>query len=295
MIAFEEIIQEKDKQKRDLLIKEKLSELNDTCNSVEINTNSIMAGFISKKSKMQFSDCHFDMNIGLGSIYGMKEDNYFYEFFDFLADHNLTTKQNVIEFISPFLKMYFDEQGKKDNDRGILFDDIWRQLDAMYEDKERFNRCKDSWLDIGIFKDRSAAECTEHACVTQNLLTFCDIDSCYISGHMKSNKSDEDHAFNIFKMDENFYLLDSTNPNCLFDSSDNYVGCKSFFYRIQNDKVIDFMKNNSEIKLPKCNFMKKSDGTIMKVDNDNYIYTTSSKFLNEEDINIFLNDSKKIL
>ena len=53
MIAFEEIIQEKDKQKRDLLIKEKLSELNDTSDSVEIKTNSIMTGFISKKSKIK--------------------------------------------------------------------------------------------------------------------------------------------------------------------------------------------------------------------------------------------------
>ena len=186
MITFEDIICEKDKLKRDLLIKQKLNQLNDSYDEIKIGTNSIVTGFISNKSKVQFSEWHFDLNIGLGSIYGMKAEDYFYEFFDFLSEHNLTTKQNVVSAISSFLKLYFDEQGKKNNDREVLFDDIWYQLYRMYDDKERFNRNRDSWLDIGIFKNRSAAECTEHSCITQNLLTFCDIDSCYISGHMKS-------------------------------------------------------------------------------------------------------------
>lgn len=296
MITFEEIICEKEKEKRDFLIKEKVFELNESSNPVDIDTNSIMTGFINNKSKVKFSDSHFDLNIGLGSIYGMKTDDYFYEFFDFMVDHNLTTKQDVIKYISSFLKQYFNEQGIKDNDRELLFDDICNQLDAMYEeDKGRFDRCKESWLDIGIFKGRSAAECTEHASITQNLLTFCDIDCCYISGHMKSQKSDEDHAYNIFKMGEDYYLLDSTNPCCLFDSNDNYVGCTSYFFKIQSDEIKDFMKNKGEIKSLKCNFMMKPDGTIFKVDKNTNIYTTSSKFINKEEVNNFLNKSNMIL
>ena len=295
MLTFEKIISERDKQKRDLLIKEKLDELNETYSGVEIDTNSIMTGFISKTSKVKFSDFHFDMNMGLGSIYGMKEDNYFYEFFDFLINHNLTTKQDAITFISSFLKQYFNELGKKDNDRELLFDDIWHQLGAMYEDKERFNKCKEAWLDIGIFKNKSAAECTEHACITQNLLTFCDINCCYISGHIKSNISDDAHAFNIFKMGEDFYLLDSTNPYCLFDKNNNYIGCKSYFYKIPSDKIKDLIENKGKIKLPKFNLMKKPDGTIIKVDKDINIYTTSSRYLNVEEVNGFFNTSKKSL
>lgn len=294
MITFEEIISEKDKSKRDILVREKLLELNESCPDVKIVTNSNMTGFISNNSKVQFSDWHFDLNIGLVSIYGMKEDNYFYEFFDFLIEHNITTKQDAIYYLSSFLKLYFDEQGKKTIDREAMFDDIWRQLDAMHDDTEKFNRCRDGWLDIGIFKNRSAAECTEHACITQNLLTFCDIESCYISGHMKSNKSDEDHAFNIFKFDDEYYLLDSTNPYCMFDANDNYVGCRSYFFKVEKEKINDFIKNKGEIEFPKFNYMKTPNGTITKVDNDVYKYTTSSRFLNNEEINNFLNTSKSL-
>ena len=295
MIAFEEIVNEKDKEKRDLLIKEKLFELNETCEGVKIDTNSIMTGFISNKSKVEFSDWHYDMDLGLGSIYGMRTDNYFYEFFDFLVERNLTTKQNVSEYVSSFLKQYFDEKGKKDNNREILFEDIWRQLDAMHEDKDRFERCKKSWLDIGIFKNRSAAECTEHACITQNLLSFCDIECCYVAGHLKSQKSEEGHAFNIFKMNGEFYLIDSTNPYCLYDSNDKYAGCKSFIHKLQNDDLVNFIENKGEIKLPKCNYMKKADGSLMRVDSDIYAYTTSGKYLNEDEINNFLNAEEKVL
>ena len=296
MITFEEIICKKDKEERDSLIKEKLLELNNSSNPVVINTNSIMTGFINNNSKVKFSDFHYDLNIGLGSIYGMKTDDYFYEFFDFLSEHNFITKKDVVKYVASFLKNYFDERGKKDNDREYLFDNIWRQLDAMYEqDKERFEKCRESWLDIGIFKGRSVAECSEHACITQNLLTFCDIDCCFIAGHMKSHYSDEDHAYNVFKMNEDYYLLDSTNPFVLFDSNDNYAGCQSYIYRIESDKVVDFMKNKHEIKLPKCNLMRSSSGTLIEVDKDNIIYNTTSKILNADDVNSFLNVNKKTL
>ena len=295
MITFEQIVHEKEKEKRDILIKEKLLELNDTCPEIKIDTNSIMTGFISKNSKVQFSDWHFDLNMGLGSIYGMKEDNYFYEFFDFLNDHKITSKQDVITYISSFLKLYFDEQGKKENDREQLFSNIWNQLDKMSDDVERFNKCRDSWLDIGVFKNRSAAECSEHAVITQNLLTFCDIDCCYISGHMKTNTSNEDHAYNIFKLNDKYYLLDSTNPLCLFDSNDNYIGCKSYFFEISKEQLDNFIQDNGKIIFPKCNFMKTTNGKTIKVNLSNNTYTTSGKFLDKESMIKFLESDSIIL
>ena len=295
MISFEEIVCEKDKEKRDLLIKEKLFELNETSPKVTIDTNSIMTGFISKESTVMFSAFHYDLNMGLGSLYGMREDDYFYEFFDFLNAHNITTKEQAIMFISSFLKLYFDEQGKKEVDRELLFDDICNQLDNMSDDVERFNRCKESWLDIGIFKNRSAAECTEHSCVAQNLLTFCDVDCCYVSGHMKTNTSNEDHAYNIIKLNDKYYLLDSTNPYNLYDSNDNYAGCKSYFFEVSKEQLENLFKNKGEIVFPKCNFMKTPNGTTIKVDQSTNVYTTSCKFLDKDSMNEFLeSDNKKL-
>lgn len=295
MIKFEEIIQEKNKGKRDLLIKIKLSEYNSTSDSLTIDTSTIMTGFISNQSTVIFSNWHYDLNMGLGNLYGMKSDDYFYEFFDFLVEHNLTSKQDAVNQLSSFLKKYFDESGVKKNDREKLFDDICYQLDQMSSDKESFEKCKDSWLDIGIFKDRSAAECTEHTAISQNLLCFCDIDSCYVSGHMRSPNSDEDHAFNIFQMNGEYYLLDTTNPICLYDSNDNYVGCKSYVYQIPYEKIREFISEKGIIKLPKCNYMNTSDGKTVMVDKSYNEYTTTSKPLNREQFNIFFNFIDKTL
>lgn len=224
----------------------------------------------------------------------MKSRDYFYEFFDFLDKYNLTRKEDVINYVSSFLKEYFDEKGYKNIDREDLFDDICNQLDNM-DDEEKFIRCRNAWLDIGIFKGRSAAECTEHSAICQNLLSICDIESCYVSGHLNTNCIDEDHAFNIFKMDDKYYLLDSSNPIVLFDETDKYSGCKSFFREVSYDEVIDFLKNGGNLRLPKFNYMKKPDGNIIMVDKEIYTYTTSSNLLNKESCNSFFNIANRTL
>ena len=293
MVTFEEIIHEKDKKRRDILVEKKIQELNEFSIPFELGTNSIASGFISSNSVVHFSDCHWDLNKGLGSFYGMKTTDYFYDFFDFLSKKNLTTKVDVVNYVSSFLKKYFDEEGSKKNDREILFDDICNQLDHM-SDEEKFLRCRNAWMDIGIFKNRSAAECTEHSVITQNLLSICDIESCYISGNMKTSSSNEDHAFTVFKMNEDFYLLDSTNPVCLFDEKDNYAGCKSFVVKLPYEIVINFIQLNGEIKLGKCNYMRTSSGKTIMVDKSINVYTTTSTFINEEECNKFFGLNSRI-
>jgi hypothetical protein len=295
MISFETIINEKDKSKRDILIKEKLDELNASCSDLDIRTKHIVAGFISKNSKVHFSDFHTDIELGLFSIYGMKAEDYFYEFFDFLSEHNITTKQDAVRFISSFLKQYFGEQGIKKYTREMLYDDIHKQLIAMADDTERFKKCSEDWQDIGVFKNMSAAECSEFACVAQNLLTFCDIDSCYITGHIKSKDMEEDHAYNMFKLDGEYYLFDPSNPYNLFDNNCNYVGCKSYFFRINKEKLNDFLQNQFAFNFPKYNFMKKEDGSLIQVQKDIFSYTTTGKFLNKDELNEFFDTNNKTL
>lgn len=290
MITFEVIISEKDKEKRDLLIKNKLDELNSTTKPIKIDTNSIVTGFISNESHVYFSELHYDLNMGLGSIYGMKSDDYFFEFFDFLIQNNFSSKRDVITYLSPFLKKYFDEPGIIKNNRELLFDDIWSQLDNMSADKERFEKCKESWLDIGIFKGRSAAECTEHTVISQNLLTFCDIDSCYIAGNMQSVNSNGGHAFNIIKYNNEFYLADTANPVCLFSSNDEYSGCKTYVHIIDYEQFYNFIYNKTPINLPKCNCMRNRDGKLLMMDVQDNEYTTSSKIVNKDQFNAFLNN-----
>ena len=295
MITFEQIITEKDKTKRDLLIKEKLDELNNTTEGIYIDTNSIMTGFISNKSSVKFSDYHFDMNIGLGSIYEMKADDYFYEFIDFLVERNYELKKDAIRYVSSFLQRYFDERGKKDYSREVIFDDIWNKLAKMYdEDIEKFNRCKPNWLDIGVFKGLSAAECTEYAALTQNLLTFCDIDCCYVSGHMKNKESNEDHAFNTYKLDEEYYLIDPANPICLFDEQGNYAGCTAYTFKVDATKLSNFMLNKEPIEYIRLNYMKTKEDT-KPVDKQICTYTTQSRLINEDEINKFLATSNRKL
>lgn len=294
MITFEQIISEKNKNSRDKLINEKLLELNDATEEMRLTARNIGFGFISNKSSVQFSEFHYDMNLGLGSIYGMRATDYFYEFFDFLAHHQLHSKQDVILFVSSFLKDYFAEREGKTADRELLFDDICRQLDNMSDDKERFFRNRNAWLDIGIFKNRSAAECTEFSAIAQNLLSFCDIDVCYVSGHMKTSLTDEDHAFNIFKYNDEFYLLDSTNPICLFDEKGNLTGFKSYICKVPYDKVVDFIKNKGVLSLNKSNYMRNAQGKVVLVNKSLNEYSTTSSPINEEELNEFFGIGKRL-
>ena len=47
-----------------------------------LDVNSIYHGFISSSSEIEFSTCGIDANLGLMDKYGMKQQDYIYEFFN---------------------------------------------------------------------------------------------------------------------------------------------------------------------------------------------------------------------
>jgi len=118
MITFDQILKEQDVEKRNNMIQERLFVLDsDSEQNKLIDIDAIHQGFISPSDSLQFSS-DFIMS-GLDepelSIYTMKEQNYFYEYMDYLNQNKITDINTAIQAISPFLKMYFVFQKKGNN------------------------------------------------------------------------------------------------------------------------------------------------------------------------------------
>jgi len=295
MITFEEIVNEKDKAKRDLLIKTKLEELNSTTESVNIGTSSLVRGFISDKSTVRFDDFDFDLEYDLKSVYGMKATDYFYEFFDLLVANNSINKISAINNISFFLKRYFNEPGEKKNDRDAMFGSFSNKLLEIADNEDEFHKQKNALFDIGVFKNMSSAECTEHACIAQNLLSFCDVDSCYVTGVALIPGNKEIHAFNVIQVDGNYYVFDGTNPFYLYDENEKYISCRSYVFKIPQDKIVDFMNGKERLKIPKCNYQRKADGETIMVDMEHWGFVIDSKPLDKDAFDSFLGAEVKVL
>lgn len=302
MVTFEEIIQEKDKTKRDQLIKNKLDELNATTEPVYVDTEHNVTGFISNRSKVEVSNTIWGIDDNVyNEEYSMKADDYFYEFFDFLIEHNITTKSDAITHISSFLKSYFNVRGGAKHDRDSVFEYLHEYLKDFYKKyPDKFNWENNNALDIGSFKNLSAAECCEHACTGQNLLTICDVESCYVVGKLSVlGKAPECHAYNIIKYNNEFFLLDISNPANLYEVRDHhyeFVGCNSPLIRISRNDLIEFMSGKSKLETHLLEYVRVPNSEKNKlISCKECIYTATGKPLNKEALDEFCSGEAKAI
>lgn len=66
-------------------------------------------------------------------------------------------------------------------------------------------------VDINEISGYNIAKCTEHAMVTQNVLSFLGYESFMISGNLEYNKKTEAHNFNVVKKNKKYYIIDTAN------------------------------------------------------------------------------------
>ena len=66
-------------------------------------------------------------------------------------------------------------------------------------------------IDISEISGYNVGKCTEHAMVTQNVLSFLGYESFMVAGKLKSNDDTEAHNFNIVKKNGKYYIIDTVN------------------------------------------------------------------------------------
>lgn len=83
----------------------------------------------------------------------------------------------------------------------------WRE---NHQDGGEQDFLKGATLDISEICGYNVAKCTEHAMVTQNVLSFLGYESFMMAGKLKYNNT-EAHNFNVVKKNGKYYIIDTVN------------------------------------------------------------------------------------
>lgn len=177
-------------------------------------------GFISLDSKIKFD------NWFMGT-YSMATKDFYYEFARFIKTVGVNNNGFLVKSIENFINDYFGQSSGVD-----LREDYFSQiLDRITADDEYFEKLES--FEIGDFKGKNIAMCTERAALAQNLLSLFGFSTFYCMGYLINEGKTESHCFNIVRAKNAFMLVDYSMPVAIFE----------------NGKVIDYAPFEAEISL----------------------------------------------
>ncbi len=283
MVSFTEIMNETDESKRNQMIQERLKELDTQAEqNYELKTNHIYHGFISSTSSVDFSD--FLFMVGKDSpkrgSYTMTNQEYIIEFIEYIKKFKVNNNLNkIIPLISPFLKKYFGvkKDGNNKYDRETYFDNVTEILRKMEENNhpEYRERIKETF-DIGFFKGKSMAECSEYAAITQNIFTFIGCNSYYVPGKLIMPDHQEEHAFNIVQTaKDKFFIFDTSNPDYAYDENFNIIGARTRFCPISQEQFEKVITEEGISQRFKISNYQTINGETKPIDEETWEYQTT--------------------
>ena len=199
------------------------SEQKEKLGFVDVTTAiTLHKGFINPDTKIQYSK---------GSVfnYSMKTTDFYYEFAKYIKKIKINNIGNLIKEIETFINYYFGvNKDDRDNRDDYLFSIT---LGATSDDDEAWDKINN--LEIGNFKGKRVAMCTEKASLAQNLISLFGIESYWCMGYLNNDGKIEPHCFNIARAKNSYILLDYSVP------------CQV----IQDNKVNDWAPFQGEISL----------------------------------------------
>jgi len=208
MVDFLKEIQNTDVTKLDDLVKKKLDKIYEKEKKVDnlgfvnnVKTAVSHRGVIPKETRIKYCNMAIE-------DYSMRTTDYYYEFVKKIKEYNITNKSAVINLLQYFSLTYFGINNNSRDLRAKLLqgaaqensttdDEFWKNLDNS---------------EIGDFKGKNVAMCTERAALAQNLLTLFDFNSYYCMGVVKSGDRLEDHCFNIVEAKDEYRIVDTSMP-----------------------------------------------------------------------------------
>lgn len=141
-----------------------------------------------------------------------------------------------------YMLMYlYNKEERLRLNREIL---AWRESNR---DQVEQNIFAGKTVDISEICGYSVAKCTEHAMLTQNVLSFLGYESFMLSGKLEYNNVIEAHNFNVVRKNGKYYIIDTSNEvyNMQIETMDNkapedLTSFGEYSLILQNGKIIKY-------------------------------------------------------
>lgn len=248
-----------------LAVKIKESEKKERIGFIDAATTiNIHRGFINPDTRIQYSK---------GSVfnYSMKTTNFYYEFAKYIKKIKVNNIGFLIKEIENFINYYFGvNRNDNDNRDDYLFSIT---LGTTIDDDEAWRKIEK--LEIGSFKGKRVAMCTEKAALAQNLISLFGIESYWCMGYLNNNGKIEPHCFNIARAKNNYMLLDYSVPvavikNGIINEWAPFQGKISLseLEEMLNGKSKEY--ENYEYLIEENNLKKVYNNTTRTYETDNY-------------------------
>ena len=218
-------------------------------------------GYLPKNFKIVYGFDHLSNGkiTNGGKYYYLDDDSYIKDFIKSIRDEDISDEFDLINYIYDYLSMYFGDDENCKVSRDDMFKLIAKDACNYYKPIEEHK--------LSDFKDRGNALCSERSIVGQNIMSFFNLDTILLFGHMEgqtnigedSYSADNIHAYNIFiKRDKrgipdyenDVYLVDFTNPEIVYDIAGKIKYANPFVFQLENGfhRLIDFLNKDDSLQ-----------------------------------------------
>ena len=195
-------------------------------------------GYIPFGTKIVYNTWYYNqenLSFNGGGYYYLDDESYIKEFIYFIKDKDIPDIESLIGYVYTYLRNKLEKvMGKKD--RMDIHRPIYKDEDNFFEPINQHS--------IKDFYNNGSALCSEYGVMGQNILSFLDMKpKIIITGS---------HAFQLIKIDEDYYALDFSKVVAVLDSNLNLIDKIPYFNKIGplSEEWFDrFFNGEEEIKL----------------------------------------------
>lgn len=230
-------------------------------------TFGIHKGFIHPNTRIRYTNM-------TAFTYSMKTIDFYYGFAKYLKQRNIQNKGTLIKYLQNFINEYFGvSKTEGDNRDDFLFS---LTLGATANDDEAWDKIEK--LEIGDFKRKKVAMCTEKASLAQNVLSLFGIESYWCMGYVNNNGKIEPHCFNIARAKDNYILLDYSIP-CAVIHSNRVADWAPFQGKIEILELEQILEGKNQ-EFTNYEYIISNNNLQITSDNTKRIYTVDNYTLN---------------
>ncbi len=185
----------------------------------------IIYGIYSSDDRMYSNGCYFYMN----------DTNFLFEFCKFIRGKEIERNEEIFFYVEIFMNNYFgviDFTTREDLNK-LIYKNETELFKPIYEHS------------IKDFRKKSCEYCTERAAMAQNIISFLDYEIYYITGEV--NKSL--HAYNMFVIDDQFYLLDTSKGSYCYKADSDFRTIVPYIMKLDGFKDEDYKQFIDDEKL----------------------------------------------